>query len=106
MKHINIVLALVLILIFTGCSSGEGSVNSIRIVLPESPTHVVKNIFGVFERQLIKRCPVKVKTEGRAQLKANNGTPNTKCNKAFEELIEIYHAQNADPVVRPPLPRN
>jgi hypothetical protein len=41
-----------------------------------------------------------------AELKANSGIPNTKCHKAFEELIVIYHAQNADPVVRPPLPRD
>jgi hypothetical protein len=40
-----------------------------------------------------------------AELKANGGTPNDLCNKAFEELTEIYHAQNAEPHVRPPLPR-
>jgi len=39
-----------------------------------------------------------------AELKANRGVPNDRCRKAFAELIEIYHAQNADPAVRPPLP--
>ena len=41
-----------------------------------------------------------------AELKANGGAPNDICNQAFAELIEIYHAQNAEPHVRPPLPRN
>ena len=27
-------------------------------------------------------------------------------NKAFAELIEIYHAQKTEPTVRPPLPRS
>ncbi len=40
-----------------------------------------------------------------AELKANGGTPNDACNQAFAELIEIYHAENAEPHVRPPLPR-
>ncbi len=40
-----------------------------------------------------------------AELKANGGSPNEACNAAFAELIELYHAQNADPVVRPPLPK-
>ena len=39
-----------------------------------------------------------------AELKANGGSPNDRCNKAFAELIAIYHAQNANPAVRPPLP--
>jgi hypothetical protein len=38
-----------------------------------------------------------------AELKANGGKPNDLCNKAFAELIDIYHAQNAEPHVRPPL---
>ena len=39
-----------------------------------------------------------------AELKTNGGKPNDLCNRAFAELIEIYHAQNADPAaVRPPL---
>ena len=38
-----------------------------------------------------------------AELKANGGKPNDLCNKAFAELIDIYHAQNAEPQVRPPL---
>ncbi len=41
-----------------------------------------------------------------AELKANGGAPNDVCNKAFAELIEIYHARNAEPHVRPPLPEN
>ena len=39
-----------------------------------------------------------------AELKTNGGSPNARCNEAFAELIEIYHAQNADPCVRSPLP--
>ncbi len=39
-----------------------------------------------------------------AELKANGGAPNGLCQKAFAELIEIYHAQQACPLVRPPLP--
>ena len=40
-----------------------------------------------------------------AELKANGGTPNQRCNDAFAELMEIYHTdKNSDPVVRPPLP--
>ena len=38
-----------------------------------------------------------------AELKANGGAPNNKCNEAFAELISIYHAQCADPFVRPPV---
>jgi hypothetical protein len=41
-----------------------------------------------------------------AELKTNGGKPNEKCNEAFAELIKIYHAENADPAVRPPLPKN
>ena len=41
-----------------------------------------------------------------AELKTNGGSPNDKCNEAFAELIKIYHAENADPAVRPPLPRD
>ncbi len=40
-----------------------------------------------------------------AELKANGGKPNDLCNKAFAELTEIYHARNAEPHVRPPVPR-
>ena len=40
-----------------------------------------------------------------AELKTNGGNPNEKCNEAFAELIKIYHAENADPTVRPPLPK-
>ncbi|MCY2990213.1 MAG: hypothetical protein NTY19_20410 [Planctomycetota bacterium] len=39
-----------------------------------------------------------------AELKANGGSPNARCNKAFAELIKIYHAEKANPAVRPPLP--
>jgi hypothetical protein len=38
-----------------------------------------------------------------AELKTNGGKPNEQCNQAFAELIEIYHAQDANPAVRPPL---
>ncbi len=39
-----------------------------------------------------------------AELKANGGKPNARCHAAFAELIRIYHAENANPAVRPPLP--
>jgi len=39
-----------------------------------------------------------------AELKANGGKPNDRCKAAFAELVEIYHAENANPAVRPPLP--
>ena len=39
-----------------------------------------------------------------AELKANGGGPSDRCQAAFAELIKIYHAENADPCVRPPLP--
>ncbi len=39
-----------------------------------------------------------------AELKANGGIPNDRCREAFAELISIYHAQNANPAIRPPLP--
>lgn len=39
-----------------------------------------------------------------AELNANGGAPNDACKKAFAELIELYHAQHANPAVRPPLP--
>ena len=38
-----------------------------------------------------------------AELKANGGPPPARCDKAFAELIDIYHAQNAEPHARPPL---
>ena len=40
-----------------------------------------------------------------AELKINGGKPNEKCNEAFSELIKLYHAENADPAVRSPLPK-
>ncbi|MCX6927601.1 MAG: hypothetical protein NT154_30990 [Verrucomicrobia bacterium] len=39
-----------------------------------------------------------------AELKSNGGKPNARCNEAFAELIRIYHAENANPALRPPLP--
>jgi hypothetical protein len=39
-----------------------------------------------------------------AELKANGGKPNDRCKEAFAELIRIYHAEHANPAVRPPLP--
>jgi hypothetical protein len=39
-----------------------------------------------------------------SELKANGGKPNDRCKEAFAELIKIYHAENANPAVRPPLP--
>ena len=41
-----------------------------------------------------------------SELKTNGGKPNERCNEAFAELIQIYHAENADPAVRPPLPKD
>ena len=41
-----------------------------------------------------------------SELKTNGGKPNERCNEAFAELIKIYHAENADPAVRPPLPKD
>lgn len=41
-----------------------------------------------------------------AELKANGGAPNDKCNEAFAELIKIYHAENAIGTIRPPLPKD
>jgi hypothetical protein len=38
-----------------------------------------------------------------AELKRNHGSPTKACQEAFAELIRIYHAENANPVVRPPL---
>jgi hypothetical protein len=38
-----------------------------------------------------------------SELKTNGGKPNDSCNQAFAELIKIYHAEKANPVVRPPL---
>jgi hypothetical protein len=40
-----------------------------------------------------------------AELKTHGGKPNERCNEAFAELIKIYHAENANPAVRPPLPK-
>ena len=40
-----------------------------------------------------------------AELKGNGGKPNGRCHEAFAELIRIFHAENADPAVRSPLPR-
>ncbi len=39
-----------------------------------------------------------------AELKTNGGKPNARCHEAFLELIRIYHAENANPAVRPPMP--
>ena len=41
-----------------------------------------------------------------SELKTNGGKPNDRCNEAFAELIKIYHAEQADPAVRPPLPKD
>jgi hypothetical protein len=41
-----------------------------------------------------------------SELKTNGGKPNEKCNEAFAELIQIYHAENAIGTVRPPLPKD
>lgn len=40
-----------------------------------------------------------------AELAGNGGAPNDAANAAFAELIEIYHAHDAEPHVRPPLPQ-
>jgi hypothetical protein len=40
-----------------------------------------------------------------AELKKNHGSPNEACRGAFAELIGIYHAENANPCMRPPLDR-
>ncbi len=40
-----------------------------------------------------------------SELKTNGGKPNERCNEAFAELIQIYHAAHANPAVRPPLPK-
>jgi hypothetical protein len=40
-----------------------------------------------------------------AELKANGGKPNERCNEAFAELIKLYHVGNAPGTVRPPLPK-
>ena len=37
-----------------------------------------------------------------AELKQNGGKPNEVCEQAFQELIALYHAENANPAVRPP----
>jgi hypothetical protein len=39
-----------------------------------------------------------------AEMKGNGGKPNDHCNAAFAELIKIYHAEKANPCLRPPLP--
>jgi hypothetical protein len=39
-----------------------------------------------------------------AELKANGGSPNEKCNEGFRELAKIYHTTvKTDPCVRPPV---
>ena len=38
-----------------------------------------------------------------AELAKNRNLPNDRCQEAFAELIEIYHAQKAEVHVRPPL---
>jgi len=38
-----------------------------------------------------------------AELKATGNQPNSRCNAAFAELIRIYHAEHAHPVLRPPV---
>ena len=40
-----------------------------------------------------------------AELKANGGSPNDRCNEAFAELIKLYHVENSPGTVRPPLPK-
>ena len=66
----------------------------------------------------IKKCDAALRSEARASWRwriiylrakiddelSSNGFAETKaCREAYGELIEIYHAQNADPWVRPPL---
>jgi len=41
-----------------------------------------------------------------AELKANGGKPNDRCNDAFAELIKIYHTENASGTIRSPLPKD
>ncbi len=41
-----------------------------------------------------------------AELKANGGAPNDRCNEAFAELIRLYHVADAPGTVRPPLPKD
>jgi hypothetical protein len=41
-----------------------------------------------------------------SELKTNGGKPNERCSAAFAELIRIYHAEQANPAVRPPLPKD
>ena len=41
-----------------------------------------------------------------AGLKANGGKPDDRCNEAFAELIRMYHAEDANPALRSPLPKD
>lgn len=38
-----------------------------------------------------------------AELKQNHGSPTAACQAAFRELIQLYHAEQANPGLRPPL---
>ncbi len=45
-----------------------------------------------------------IRTMLDAELKANGGSPNEKCNEGFRELAKIYHTSaKTDPCVRPPV---
>jgi hypothetical protein len=71
--------------------------------------------------ETVKRVDAKLTPQGRkawrwrqlylralldAERTKNRGLPNDRCQEAFAELIEIYHAQNAEAPVRPPLDPN
>lgn len=63
----------------------------------------VDNKLSLQARQSWRWRQLYLRTLLDAELKANGGSSNDRCNEAFAELIRIYHAQNANPVVRPPL---
>jgi hypothetical protein len=45
-----------------------------------------------------------IRTMLDAELKANRGYPNEKCNEGFRELAKIYHTSSkTDPCLRPPV---
>jgi len=118
MKRIRNVLSVVAILMIASracsASSVEGT-TSVRLVLPAQAGPVVENTGKVFTRQVLLTPQAKKAWRWRqlylralldAELKTNGGKPNERCNEAFAELIKIDHAENANPAVRPPLPKD
>ena len=71
MNKLHLFLVMVFVVLSAGCRteiSMEAPSKRIRVELPDKPNSQLVKIVSVFTRQVEKRCPAKVTTQGEAPL--------------------------------------